>query len=241
MQVLPIEILRHASEPFHIDDTTSLPVTGLDNPLLAGQALAYWDITNRKLVGQFHMQAMPFSIVDNTTTFGAFYNPGAWARMVVIPKSNALVVTFFDLEQHSLFVTYCNSLSSVNSPCGPPRLVDAHAYNGDFTDFGAGGFPELQLGWNGCPVLVYFVQSSPQKGCLRVMQCLDVLCVQFRVFDVSGGLAGHGRDASVTFPSRGTAIVSFLDLQGHDDDPSFMQARVAVFDVRQNLDMKYNS
>ena len=256
LKLLHQETIRTVAEPFHIDETTALPVTGLDNPIVARDALLYWDISHRQLILLFQQQpsalskpASSFVVAGNTTTsagYHRFYNPGAWARMVSVNGSD-LVVTFFDLEQHSLFVTQCH-LRQGQYDCKLPQLVDATAYHGDFTDYGAGAFPDLQLSPYcrdnrsknssvGCPVLVYFVQkennsTSNSTGCLRVMICVDPHCQHTSVFDVTCGLAGYGRDASLTFPLPNRALVSFLDLRGHDD-PAFMQTKLALFEVEK--------
>jgi hypothetical protein len=54
----------------------------------------------------------------------------------------ALCVTFFDLPKTTLYVTTCDA--STNT-CRPARIVDQHATAGDFTDFGAGGFPGARV------------------------------------------------------------------------------------------------
>jgi hypothetical protein len=230
--IIDRKVLLNSSEPFRIDQSTALPISGLNNPVLANGSLAYWDVTHHKLLLQNPQISSPIVIADNST--GTFKTPGAWARMVAIPDTDILVVTFFDLEQHSLFVNRCRVVPTGHN-CDTPRVVDTEALQGDFTDWGAGAFPDLQLNPHHCPVLAYFVQTpSNTSGCVRILQCHDPFCQGFRVFDATCGLSGYGRDASVTFPMPGSVIVSFLDLQGRDD-PIFMQARAAVFENEEKV------
>ena len=101
----------------------------------------------------------------------------------------------------------------------------------DFTDYGAGAFPDMVLSPKGNPVLVYFNEAS-STGQLKAMLCSDPMCAQFRVVTLSSGQPGYGRDCSVGFAEQSSRmLVSFLDLQGKDTLDG-MVARLAVLEAQ---------
>ena len=242
--------IAHSPQPFTIDPKTNLPSAGLDNPVLArtasnGLTLAFWDIGARALRLVFTPPGVPcgdgeagggartvVTVASNAT--GGFTNPGAWTRMVAVNGGAHLIIAFFDLPAGTLYVAACDA---ERHTCETPRAVDTAAGHRDFTDYGAGAFPDLRIAPDGNPLLVYFSEAGggddgTAAGQLKAMVCADPLCAAFRVEVLASGAPGYGRDCSVAFDAAGERmLVSFLDLQGKDT-PGAMVARLGVWEAR---------
>ena len=238
--------IAHSPHPFTIDSHTNLPSHGLDNPVLArtkgnGLTLAYWDIDAHALrlvftppgvlCGNSAAARTTVMVASNAT---GFVNPGAWTRMIAVDGGAGLVVAFFDLPAGVLYVAACDA---GRHTCEAPRAVDTGVGHRDFTDYGAGAFPDMQLAPDGNPVLVYFSEKGGDEhdgsaGQLKAMLCADPKCAAFHVTVLASGLPGYGRDCSVAFANDGNMLVSFLDLQGKDA-PNAMVARLAVLEAQR--------
>ncbi|EOD22394.1 hypothetical protein EMIHUDRAFT_116795 [Emiliania huxleyi CCMP1516] len=205
-------VLATAADPFTVNETTRRPERGIEGPVLA-------DRRSSVVVAQ-----------------------GGGAGVAAAGGMDALLLTFFDLARHSLFLARCFRLlrrcdaPRRSAPAAALGLGLGRVIRGDalapLSDFGAGAFPDLALSPHGAPALAYFVEASPSRGCLRVLRCSDPLCGSWRLFDASCGPRGYGRDASLAFGRDGAIVASFLDLDGHDD-PARMIARVAVYNDSQ--------
>ena len=67
------------------------------------------------------------------------------------------MLAYFDLPAAELRLVRCERATR---RCDAPRLLDGAVAQGDYTDYGAGAFPEMRVGPDGHPVLVYFSTAA---------------------------------------------------------------------------------
>jgi hypothetical protein len=226
--------------PFGTNDTTGLPIGGLEMPCLIPGAtpddeshVAYWDVVAQSLKIVFEATGPePHTVVaeEGFDVFGSVSSPGGWVRAVRAGVSHSIVLTYFDLPAGALCVLTCDELQQ---SCTKAKKIDLVGHN-DVSDFGAGAFPEFRQmpGMSG-PMMTYFSEvgtGGQEQGLLKLMSCSDPLCTKASVATLARGHKGFGRDCSLEMVGdsmRPLLLVSFLDLQGKDSG-DFMAARLAV-------------
>ena len=137
------------------------------------------------------------------------------------------MLAYFDLPAAELRLVRCERATR---RCDAPRLLDGAVARGDYTDYGAGAFPEMRVGPDGNPVLVYFSTAAVTgAGELRAAFCADARCESVVVRTLATGRAGFGRDASVAFASAGGELAMMVTLLDRGlGNASDAAARLAV-------------
>ena len=223
-------LVARSDVPFGINESTSFPTGGLEAPcLLVGDDgaadVAYWDVVGRRLALVWDAGSPNATTATVAAASSPRSNPGAWVRGVRV--GGTLMLAYFDLPAAELRLVRCERATR---RCDAPRLLDGAVAQGDYTDYGAGAFPEMRVGPDGNPVLVYFSTAAVTgAGELRAAFCADARCESVGVRTLATGRAGFGRDASVAFASAGGELAMMVTLLDRGlGNASDATARLAV-------------
>ena len=228
-------LVARSDVPFGINESTSFPTGGLEAPcLLVGDDgaadVAYWDVVQARLALVWDAVSPNATTVTVAAASSPRSNPGAWVRGVRV--GGTLMLAYL-VTRRRLRLVRCERATRT---CDAPRLLDGAVARGDYTDYGAGAFPEMRVGPGGNPVLVYFSTAAVTgAGELRAAFCADAHYESVVVRTLATGRAtGFGRDASVAFASAGGELAMMVTLLDRGLETPAMRRRASLFLRRES-------